>query len=211
MKYPYNQFIEAVAKVIEKQKTGLTQVVDAPCGNGYTTIELGKRFPEIDFLGVDIENHFLDTKQKNINFINSDIHQFIDNQEVISFFCMINSLYLLPNPIELLSKIFSTLEKNGTFLLIVPNIESPNFKYFNTRNPSVNTFIPEIKVLENELKSIGFQIIETYPIVFTPFYGRWDTKFLFFIRDQYLHWLENRNSKKENRIGSYWVLELRKI
>ncbi len=210
VKYPYNHFIKAVAKSIDTKRMIPSHVIDAPCGNGYTSIELGKIFPDLCIEGVDIENHFLNTKQNNVSFLAKDIHQYIDNQPIISFMCIINSLYLLPNPIELLQKIFSKLEKNGQLVLIIPNIESQNFKRFQDISPSINTFLPSKNDFDSLLQQLGFEIVANYPIVFTPFYGRWDTKILFFMRHQYLHFLEKRNEKKQNRIGSYWVLVLQK-
>lgn len=211
MQFPHNQFISAISDIINQrfeQQSMLPQLIDAPCGNGYTTIALAQKYPNTHFVGVDIANHFLKTNLSNTSFLSQDIHQYIDSQDNIAFICVINSLYLLPNPTELLRKIYHKLEHNGTLVLIVPNIESPNFKTFQSNNPDVNTFLPTQSELESCFLDIGFQVKSTKSLVFTPFYGRWDTKILYFMRHKYLNWLEQRNAQKQGRVCAYYLYEL---
>ena len=69
----------------------------------------------------------------------------------------------------------------------------------------MNNFILEREDYNNFFKEVNLHIISCEGIVRVPFYGRWDTKLLYPIRDRYLFWLENR-SQSENY--GYYLLVL---
>ncbi len=208
MKFPQDIFIAKLVAMIEKQS--VSELIDAPCGDGYVTRHLAQRFPMLRVKGSDWHKHSSWETTKNLSFEPIEIHQFVDNQQDISFFCLVNSLFLLPQPELLLERIYLKLNDNGRLILIVPNVESKNFQNFQKIEPTVNTFTPTLEYLISSLRHIGFELEEIQPLVFTHFFGRWDTKFLFFIKHRYLAFLEIFNKKKTHKIASYFLIHLRK-
>lgn len=207
MRYPQSLF---TTKLKEHIPDNIASIIDAPCGNGQTTYELAQYFPHTDFLGLDIseENISFATKKytqlSNIKFEKSDIHQFVEGRDTFDCFCMINSLFLLPQPKELLQKIKTKLSKEGKLLLILPNPNSLNFKRYQRIAPDVNTFILAKENYSDFFNNLGFEILACEGIARVPFYGRWDTKLLYPIRNPYLFWLERR-SKSED-YGYYLIV-----
>jgi trans-aconitate methyltransferase len=132
MKYPQSLFTKKIKRLLPE---GTKSIIDAPCGSGLTTYELSRFFPAAKVTGVDISKKDISFANKkytssNLNYLEKDIHSFIDETEKIEVFCLINSLFLLPEPERLLRKISQKLNEKGQLFLILPNPESINFKRY---------------------------------------------------------------------------------
>ena len=208
-KYPQSLFAEKLAERISKDTK---QIIDAPCGDGLTTSILAGHFPTAQVLGADISEKSVKSACKkyaatNLNFKEEGIHKLIENIEKVEVFCLINSLFLLPNPKKLLKKISRKLTKNGRLFLILPNPESTNFKRYQQLFPEINTFILEQNNYAAFFKNMSLQILHCEGIVRVPIYGRWDTKLLYPVRDRYLFHLESRSLSEDY---GYFLVELSK-
>jgi SAM-dependent methyltransferase len=210
MRYPQSLFTEKIKNCIPN---GIKSIIDAPCGNGETTYELAQYFSNTQWKGIDISKENISRAKKNyslpnLTFEKADIHKFVENSEKFEVFCLINSLFLLPNPKELIQKIANKLIPNGQLIIILPNSESTNFKRYQSLFPKVNNFILKRMEYKTFFENLGLIILSCDGIVRVPIYGRWDTKVLFPIRDRYLFHLESR-SKSED--FGYYLLVLNKV
>jgi hypothetical protein len=75
--------------------------------------------------------------------------------------------------------------------------------------PEVNSFILQRKDYTTFFNNIGLHILHCEGIVRVPIYGRWDTKLLYPVRDEYLFLLENKS--KTIDFGYYLVICSRKL
>ena len=199
MKYPQSLFTK---KIAERIKPETETIIDAPCGNGQTARELATYFPKASILGLDISEKDIKLAQErfqltNLNFQCQDIHSFVENTEEFEIFCLINSLFLLPEPEGLLRKISLKLKLDGQLFLVLPNPQSSNFRRYQKIFPKVNTFILERKDYEAFFEEMGLKMLSCDGIARIPFYGRRDTKVLYPIRDSYLFWLEKRSKSED--------------
>jgi len=210
MKYPQSLFTKKIKELIS---TKVGKIIDAPCGSGETTYELAQYFPNAKLLGADISEKNIKNAKKNystanLTFQQIEIHELIEETEKIEVFCLINSLFLLPQPEDLLKKISQKMNEKARLFLILPNPVSTNFKRFQKIAPEVNTFILERKDYDNFFKRVGLKINSCEGIVRVPIYGRRDTKLLYTIRDRYLFWLES--SSKSIDYG-YFLISLENL
>lgn len=210
MKYPQSLFIQSI---LTRIPVGVQQIIDAPCGRGYTSSELASYFEGVAVTGVDISQEYISFAEKNfitsnLTFQQNDIQNLVEEADVFDVFCLINSLFLLPNPQNILKGISEKLKSHSRLFLVIPNAESANFSRYQKMFPKVNTFILKEKQYDDFFTSVGLQIIHKEGIARIPFFGRWDIKFLYPIRDRYLLWLE-KHSKSEDY--GYFLLELRPI
>ncbi len=69
MKFPQDQFVAAIVASIKNNNFPVPKLlVDAACGNGYTTLKMATFFSETNFVGVDILPDFLQKNTKNVHF-----------------------------------------------------------------------------------------------------------------------------------------------
>ncbi len=207
MKYPQSLF---ASKINARISPETRYIIDAPCGRGETTFSIALGFPKAKVVGVDIDKSVIKSALKhysrpNLEFFQRDIYTLISQQETVDVFCLINSLFLLPEPKALLRKISEKLELSGRLLLVLPNPQSQNFKRFQKLSPEVNGFILERHEYEDFFKSADLKVLACEAVAKIPTYGRWDTKVLYFIRDRYLFWLEDRSNSRDY---GYYLVEL---
>ena len=208
IKYPQSLFIRKItARIAADSKL----IIDAPCGTGQTSYELANHFTKNTVIGADISQKNIETAKKkfntpNLSFQQKDIHSFVEEAVHFEVFCLINSLFLLPQPQLLLQKIKKKLRPEGKLLLILPNPESTNFKRYQKLFPEVNTFILEQKAYKDFFAELGFKITHCEGIARVPIYGRFDTKLFFPVRDSYLFFLEKRSKSKDY---GYYLVELK--
>lgn len=211
MKYPQSLFTQRITKKILNNNKNI--IIDAPCGSGQTSYELAISFPNATVIGSDISTKNIKSAQKNyqqnnLKFHCQDIHSFVDGIEEFEVFCLINSLFLLPEPEDLLKKISTKLTDTGQLFLIIPNPESSNFKRYQEIFPDVNSFILERENYDSFFRKMGFKMFFCEGIARVPIFGRKDTKLLYPIRDTYLFWLE-KHSKSEDY--GYYLIELSRL
>ncbi len=207
-KYPQSLF----ARTIATRLTAANTIIDTPCGSGITTYILAQKFPAAKVIGSDLSAKNIAVARRkysadNLDFRVEDIHNLVAEIGKIDAFCLINSLFLLPRPADLLRNISQKITADGRLFLILPNPASTNFKRYQRIFPEVNTFILDPKDYTDFFIETGFEIIYNEGIARVPIYGRRDTKLLFPIRDEYLFWLEKRSKSQD---FGYFMLELKK-
>lgn len=208
MQYPQTIFVRAILKQLP---ASVNRIIDAPCGDGRTALALSAGRPAARVIGADISSALIDRARKqntaeNVDFVQADIHKFVHKLSEIEVFCLINSLFLLPEPAELLRKISGKLTAAGRLYLILPNPASSNFRRYQKIFPEVNTFILAGKNYEEFFARCDLQMTFCEGLARVPFYGRWDTKLLYPVRDRYLFWLE---SKSKSEDFGYYLTELK--
>lgn len=207
MKYPQSLFTK---KIAERIRPVVEFIIDAPCGSGKTSHELAISFPNATVIGSDISSENIKAadrkyKKSNLKFQCQNIHSFVESIDEFEVFCLINSLFLLPEPENLLKKISTKLTDTGQLFLIIPNPESSNFKRYQKIFPDVNSFILQRKNYDSFFRELGFKVIFCEGIARIPIFGRKDTKLLYPIKDMYLFYLEKYSVSEDY---GYYLIEL---
>jgi ubiquinone/menaquinone biosynthesis C-methylase UbiE len=159
-------------------------VLDVGCGNGQRAIKIAPFVSKI--VGFDISEKNIELAKKeaqklkvnNTEFLKGDAEKkfdFNDESFDVVFFCDV--IEHLNNDVHALSEVFRVLKKNGTLLLIAPNIDTgwkrrqKNAGLFYFSDPDHKREYTK-RELEEKLKSAGFLIKSVLPVVYdTPFSG----------------------------------------
>lgn len=186
--FPQRDFAQAIIQYI-KPKMGreLKCLVDAPCGFGQTTYYFAEAFPQATVFGLDIDPELVQYGKKHLNRENikyavQDIQR-ISELELpkVDVFCIINSVFLLPDMDQLLRDIHKLLSPDGWLIMVIPNIKGSNYKYFISKfSSSLNVREFTAKEAESILDPLGFQLIETEPIIHIRIFGGRIRKAFFF-------------------------------
>lgn len=153
--YMREKEINSIASIIESKKCN--SVADFGCGNGFSTIELAKRFPNILFYGFDysiemIKNaHLLkeESKIKNIEFKVFDLTKDVSDKK-FDLICTDRCLINLPDwhtQKLAIKKIYDSLSVDGIFVMIENFVEG-HYKFNKLR---VQFELPEIEVRDHNL------------------------------------------------------------
>ncbi len=211
-KYPQYIFARNLASKIN-QNANPNIILDLPCGQGLTSLILhnitGKKILAADISSEAIHYANENFKNSNIDFIESDIHQIIENQKFIDCICIINSLFLLPDQDKLLKNIHKRLNSNGLFLLVVPNTQNSNFEKFQKIDPLLNTLIIHPQDFKTFFEKYNFKVISTQGCVYSSFWNRKIVKFFWIFGDLYLNF-ESFISKLVGNKPQYFVIVLMK-
>jgi len=120
--------IETLKSKIKIYQQDINNIADVGCGNGYSTIELAKQFPKIQFFGFDYSEEMIKNAKinaieadvKNISFDVLDILEGVIKEKYDLIYtdrCLIN-LSSWEDQKTALQKIFSALSDNGKYLMI---------------------------------------------------------------------------------------------
>ncbi len=132
-------------------------VADIGCGNGFSTIELAKRYPDLTFYGFDYSEAMIKNakiKAEELNIINA-VFSVLDivNEELDKTFdliytdrCLIN-LSTWDNQKIALNKIISALNNNGKYIMIENFISGQN----NLNSLRKDFDLEPIKIREHNL------------------------------------------------------------
>jgi SAM-dependent methyltransferase len=175
--FPQTEFAHAIARSLPPT-AGHRTMIDAPCGFGVTSFHLS-RIPNTVVAGYDLDPASVDLARRcfgsedRLSFSQSDIHNVLEERTQVDVFCLINSLFLLPDPQNLLRRIHDVILPRGDLFLIVPNIRSDNYRRFlelssdspNSLELSREQFKPYLAELNLEVKSIE-------GLIHTSIYGR---------------------------------------
>lgn len=216
--YPQHEFVEAIAAALTRLRTpdgGNGHLLDTPCGSGETTLWLAQHFPRYTVLGSDLDASKITRAQRlfrrdNLSFEAADIFDLLRKIPCLDIFCLINSLFLLPKPDELLRLAAEKMNSQSLLLCIVPNTASRNFQTFQRLRPNVNL----LKINRSDIPSFfeqhGLWAEQVEGIVFQPFYGlRW-LRLLGSLRHRLLRWQHLRQSRRPHVEACYWLVVLRK-
>lgn len=120
--------INSLKSKIEEYQKDINKIADIGCGNGYSTIELAKTFPNIEFSGFDyscemIENAKLNVKNAGISNIKFYVLDIVDGSIkgkydlIYTDRCLINLSSWADQKLAL-EKITNALSENGIYLMI---------------------------------------------------------------------------------------------
>lgn len=217
-KYHYPQYVWGREIVDYLSKSGLKvkKIIDAPCGNGEVSYYLSK-IKDCTVYGYDISTECISNAKNNFNIKNiifeqKDIFDVLENQKEIDVFCLINSLFLLNNQELLLKKIRIKLSNDGVLLLVIPNIESVNYKNFidAANNRKLNNMELCLDELVKYLVEKGYKVIHCKGMNFVNQYGRKEIKYMFIFSHLYLIVLNYMYRYKKERMPSYYLIVCKK-
>lgn len=179
--YPQNIFANAI---LQKVSTGGGKkiLVDAPCGNGETSARLASNKSLIVF-AYDLSENSIEAAKKNftsenLRFETSNIFDVFSKHDKVDYFCIINSLFLLPHPENVLKNAAGCLTKNGLLFVIIPNIYGRNYSWFKKNHAGINKLELDLKSLPSYFEQQGLHVISVEPLAFAHNFGRKDVKFL---------------------------------
>jgi|GEM_PF-6994320 2-polyprenyl-3-methyl-5-hydroxy-6-metoxy-1,4-benzoquinol methylase len=210
--YPQYVFAASIKRFIKPDAKGV--LLDVPCGNGVTSWALSS-IKELNVFGYDISSNAIHIakesfERKNLNFEVSDIRNALSKHPVIDYFCIINSLFLLPEPDSILEDVKGVLKKEGALFVILPNADSRAFKWFQKDNPGVNKLILRESELEEHFSSCGWRMFDKVPIVYARSYKRKDVFFFSILAPVYLGILNRIQTLLKLKEPNYFLLVLRK-
>ena len=214
--YPQHEFAEAIAVALRAaQFPEGAKILDLPCGSGATTFWLAQQFSHCEVTGVDIDlekvayaQRFF--QQKNLRFEAADIFDWLRQTPHLDAFCLINSLFLLPDTDALLRLISEKMSRQSLFVCIIPNTASRNFKNFQQLQPQVNRLQIDRADIEPFFARYGLQTESVQGIVFQHFYGLLWPKLFGPLRHWWLRRLHRRNSGRVGAEACYFLIVLRR-
>ena len=217
-KYPQYLFAKKINERIHGIKFANDIIIDAPCGGGETSYWLAKENQSAQVFGFDNEELTINTipdylKNKNLHFESADIYHMLDTQkESAAVFCLINSLFLLPDNSLLLKKISQVICNGGHFFLIIPNIDGQNYKNFmKTEDSKINIYEYSVQSLIDFISPYGFIHTYTAPLAYAHFFGRKELKYFRTFFSLYLYLLNTIETFTKARQPSYWLVEFKKM
>jgi 2-polyprenyl-3-methyl-5-hydroxy-6-metoxy-1,4-benzoquinol methylase len=179
--YPQNVFAKSILRYISTTDSE-KKLIDAPCGNGETSQHFAKN-KNLSVFGYDLNDKSIANAKKNhtaknLNFETANIFDVMTRHTAVDYFCIINSLFLLPEPDRLLREAKNTLKKDGRLFVIIPNVEGKNFKWFSQQDKDLNKLLLNFDEITPYFKRCDLEVKEIKPIAYTHNYGRKDV-FLF--------------------------------
>jgi len=210
--YPQHVFFRFLRQHIPVAGPGL--VVDGPCGGGYITYHLSEQLPSKKIVGVDIDPGCVENAARyyhrdNLEFRAQDIHSFLESCGTIDFYLLVNSIFLLPRPEEIMIKIHNKLSDNGRLAVVIPNTTSANFNNFQHLNATQNTLILDKGEAISFFKRTGFRTELMKGLAFTTIYGNKFLHRLGRLRGLYTYAGDLVNGLAGKR-SSYWGFILKK-
>jgi 2-polyprenyl-3-methyl-5-hydroxy-6-metoxy-1,4-benzoquinol methylase len=210
--YPQNVFAEAIIRFIDvKSKDDL---IDVPCGDGITSWQFS-RLNNLIVYGYDISSGCIQNAKRNfyknnLFFEEADIKQAILKHSGVKYFCIINSLFLLPEPDSILNAVHNSIRNNGLLFIIVPNTEGPNFKWFEKHNPGINRLILAESEFQSYFSSNCWNLQKTIPLAYIRTFSRKDLAFLSVFAPLYLSILNYFQTLFKANTSNYFLLVMQK-
>lgn len=195
LKYNYPQivFAKEIASCLLKPNT----VIDCPCGNGETAYNIAE-FTNSNVIAADISSDSIQKAKVNfshpkVEYSVNTIESVLSSQKQFDAFCIINSLFLLDNYDTILKNLKESISANkAQALIIIPNTEGKNFKWFQSQGTNENKLILTQNEIEPFFTKYGFKTTLIKPICYTHHYNRTDVKLFSVFWSIYLSFL-NRN------------------
>jgi len=160
----------------EKIKTipCIKNVIDIGCGDGYTTIEIAKQFPDIIFIGYDFSSGMIElakrkASRENISNVSFDVLDIskegipISANLIYTSRCLIN-LTSEESQLMAIKRIHTALNDNGHYLMV------ENFIDGNDDFNQLRRFyeLPEIRVREHNLYFEQNKLLSAINELFSP-------------------------------------------
>lgn len=211
--YPQNIFADSILKHISSGSSKRA-LIDAPCGNGETSWRFSKNknlmVYAYDLDETSVQTAKLNYKADNLHFDVLDIFQVIAATRHFDYFCIINSLFLLPEPGKILRNLREKMVDTSTLFVIVPNTKGRNFEWFNTKNRDLNKLILSRESFESYFLNYGLNIVKVEPIAFTHNFGRTDVKLFSVFSHFYLRGLNFFQTSFSIGKPNYYLIVLNK-
>jgi trans-aconitate methyltransferase len=211
--YPQYIFAQEILKYLPKHEQSI--LVDCPCGNGETSFYFAKH-TGLTVRGFDIDKKSIERaasmyRSRNLSFEVKDIQSVIAGTKEIKYYTLINSLFLLPDPDNILANLYNALNPGGKVCVIVPNIKGKNYRNFidDSRNQKINGFELSPSELAKYFEKFNFEVLKIKEIVHAHFYGRNFLKKLSVFSHFYLLFSGHFN-KLVKRDGNYFLIVLSK-
>jgi SAM-dependent methyltransferase len=212
--YPQNNFAGAILKFIDRKKGVKQLLIDAPCGNGETSWHFAKR-PYLDVFAYDLDEQSIATakanfKAPNLVFEAKSIFDVFPNLSQVDYFCIINSLFLLPDPEKILSSVREKMKDDSLLFVIVPNVQGKNYKWFIERNAGFNKLVLNSEEFASYFGKQGFEIKTTESLAYAHNFGRTDVRFLSVFAHVYLTVLNGMQKAMSIGTPNYYLIVLKR-
>ncbi len=211
--YPQTIFAQAILSQINKNEP--CTILDAPCGNGETSWHLAT-LKKAKVNGYDIDETSIRNAQKNfvapnLTYATQDIHTALTLLTNVNYVCVINSLFLLPNPETIVTKAHNALAKGGKLFIILPNTEGKNYTYFKQSGQDyVNTLVLNYNQINNWFTTLNIPVSSINPIAYAHHYNRKDTTIMSVGAHFYLALLNYIQTKFKIGQPNYFLITLDK-
>lgn len=164
------------------KKDGIS-ILDLGCGDGTFLSKLSDKFNKF---GIELSSEgYAITKKKGIKVIYADFFDHKFKSQKFDIITMWHVFEHINNPQKLVKKVNSILNKNGLFIIAVPNADSLGFKigkkfWFHLDSPR-HLFIPNTYALKSVMKKNKFKMIKnTYEFYDSPLDLFWSIRFSVF-------------------------------
>lgn len=210
--YPQKEYAEAILRFVDKNSKN--DIIDVPCGAGISTWNLAKA-ANLNVYGYDLSKECIadaknSFKRGNLVYAEMDVKDIPQKHPSLKYYCIINFLFLFSNADFVLEPVKKILQEDGTLFVIMPNIDSPSFKWFDKNNPGVNQMYISEKEIPSYFAARGWSMKELVPLAYAPLYGRIDTKFLSVFAPFYLRFLNKIQTALKIGKPSYFLIVLAK-
>jgi 2-polyprenyl-3-methyl-5-hydroxy-6-metoxy-1,4-benzoquinol methylase len=211
--YPQTAFAKAILCEINKNEA--CTILDVPCGNGETSWHLAT-LKSAKVNGYDISNEAIHSAEKNfvepnLTYSILDIHTALNVHNNVNYICIINSLFLLPNPETLVTSAYNTLAKGGKLFIIIPNTEGKNYTYFKQSGQDyVNTLVLNYNQINNWFATLNIGVSSVIPIAYAHHYNRKDTRLMSVLAHFYLEIINYVQTKLKIGKPNYFLITLDK-
>jgi len=155
----------------ELEKIEFDSLLDAGCGNAPMLTLLKEKWPDKEYMGIDISQNMIDKAKErnleNVDFVVGDCENLPFEKETFDVIINSQSFHHYPNPEDFLKSAFNVLKNNGTLILrdntsnniliwLVNHIEMPIANIFGHGDVRIYS-IDEMKEL---VEDAGFKIIK---------------------------------------------------
>ena len=175
--YPQNCFAASIKRHLPKHEAFI--LIDCPCGNGETSYHFA-RIPRASVRGYDIDDESLRNARRHftaptLTYEKQDIRSLVAESPRFDAFCIINSLYCIPDCERVLSQLRDLMHSDAQLFVIVDNVEGGgNYRHFSASHRAIPATSPssQLHVLTKDefhsfFESLGFVVKDVTPIVYT--------------------------------------------
>jgi len=215
LKYNYPQIVfakEIAGYVLASGKT-IKTIIDCPCGNGETAFNLAAmtkaKVIAADISAESIQKAKINFPHPNVEYKVDAIESVLNSQKQFEAFCIVNSLFLLENYDQILKNLTESLKSNEALaLIIIPNTEGKNFKWFQSKGTDENKLILGRNEIEPFFNKYGLITELIKPICYTHHYNRTDVKLFSVFWSLYLSFLNGIQTSFKIGKPNYFLIAL---
>ena len=214
LKYNYPQIVFAKQITSYLLDTGRSckTIIDCPCGNGETAwhlSQIGGKVIAADISAEAIKRAISNFSGPKLSYEVNTIESVLTAHPQFDVFCIINSLFLLEGYDQILKTLKESVTKNNAqLLIIIPNTEGTNFKWFQSQNTNENKLVLKESDITPFFNGYGLKTELIKHICFTHHYNRTDVKLLSVFWSVYLNFLNRMQSLFKIGKANYFLIAL---